>query len=283
MQVSFLDAQGVSTRFYHAGKGAPVILLHGVGVAADSWICNIEGLARHSYVVAPDLLGSGFTPPGPYSGGGPPIPYLVQHLCSIIDGLGFSRTSIVGSSLGALVAAHFALEHPERIEKLVFVNSGSLLGTDRELMRRGIDNSRKNGRTAYQNATLESCRARMSNIFVDVSTVPEGMLLMQLTAYALPWALTSYEDRMNGLLADLDQSSSFVIGNRLNELAMPTMVVWGREDPRGNFETAMQDFRRLPNVKIQIFENCGHMPHIEAPEKFNSVVGEFLVGAPGRS
>jgi len=275
VKVKFADVGGVRTRYYHEGGGPALFLLHGVGIASDSWMRNIDPLAHDLFVCAPDMLGSGFTECGDYRGG-PPQPYLIDHFAQLVDHLGIERFNLAGSSLGALLAALIYFRMPERIEKLILIGSGSLFGTDEKQMTAGIERSYRNGRTAFGDPTFETCKKRMANLVFDPATIPDELILMQLTSYALPWALESYDHRMQGLI-DFERGRQYLCGARLNEIQPPVLVIWGREDPRGNYEQAMRDFRKLPNGKVMTFEQCGHTPHLEHPELFNRTVRDFIL------
>ncbi len=274
MRASFVDLDGIQTRYYYEGRGPALLLLHGVGMAADSWMHNMDPLARDFFVCAPDQLGGGFTGCGDYQGG-PPQPYLVDHLVRLVDELKIDRFAVAGSSLGALIATLLYFRMPDRVERLIIIGSGSLLGSNLDEMKAGMTRSYQNGRTAFSDPTLESCRARMGNIVYDIETIPDEVILMQLTCYALPWALRSYDHRMQGLM-DFDNGRDYLVGPRLEQLRLPVLVIWGRQDPRGNYEHAMEDFKRLPDGRVVTFDRCGHMPHLEQPDEFNRTVRDFL-------
>src|SRR6476620_5133269 len=103
MRAAFIDVDGVRTRYLYEGSGPPLILLHGVGVSGDTFCRNIDALAAHFTVCAPDMLGHGFTDAVDYRGG-PPQPHIVRHLGRLADLLGFQKYSVAGSSFGALIA-----------------------------------------------------------------------------------------------------------------------------------------------------------------------------------
>ena len=107
MRDHFASIDGAATRYYLAGSGYPLLLVHGVGVSSDIWLRNIEALSADFTVCAPDTLGHGFTETGAYRGGALQ-PYLVDHLAQLVEHLGFQDFQAVGSSFGAL------LRHPLR-------------------------------------------------------------------------------------------------------------------------------------------------------------------------
>ena len=123
---TYIDAGGIRTRSITAGDGPVLIFLHGTGGHAEAYLRNIEAHARHFTVHAIDMVGHGYTdmPDIDYS----PQHY-VDHLLAFVDAIGADKVHISGESLGAQVAAWFALQHPGRVNKIV-MNTGILLPPD---------------------------------------------------------------------------------------------------------------------------------------------------------
>jgi pimeloyl-ACP methyl ester carboxylesterase len=131
------------------------------------------------------------------------------------------------------------------------------------------------------NPILNVCRRRMSNLVFDPKTVPEALLMAQLTFYALPGACDRYERRMRGI-KDREALKRFDVTSRIGELKVPTLVVWGRQDIRGNQPEAERCASALLNGRMQIYENCGHLPYLEYPDAFNALMREFLADVQGK-
>ena len=273
MRATFAEIMGARTRYLHGGSGKAVILVHGVGMSADSWFKTIPALENNFFVCAPDLLDNGFTEPGPYKGGAPQ-PYIVDHLIALADHLKLDKFSVVGSSLGSAVATLLYLRIPERIEKIIFVGPGSVINQPAALAR-VLEAAATNGRSAVENPSYESCRSRIARVVQDPACVPDWLVTMQMTIYALPGALEVFDRRMNGLRAK-SALEEFEVYSKLEKVAVPTLVILGREDPRGDYAEAVAAAKRLPQGRIVTYEGCGHWPHIEHPNKFSSDVAAFL-------
>jgi 2-hydroxy-6-oxonona-2,4-dienedioate hydrolase len=273
MRVKFAEIAGVTTRYYYEGSGPAILLLHGAGVSADVWLRNIDTLAQDFSVYAPDTLGHGFTGSGDYISG-PPQPAMVEHLVHFVDYLGVDRFAAIGSSFGALIAALLYFRFPDRVEKLVLGSSGSIVNSDEEFAE-GLQAAYRNGLSAIEGATPESCRRRLGRIFHDPSAVPEELILMQLTINALPDARESYERRFRGLM-DIAANRPYRIIDRLEQITVPTLLLWGRNDMRGRYERALDAAMRIPKSQLVALDDSGHHPHMEHPEKFNALVREFV-------
>ena len=276
MRAKFVDVDGVQTRYLYEGSGYPLLLLHGAGLSADSWLRNIDGLSDDFFVCAPDLMGQGFTDSGDYQGG-PPHPHTVAHLQRLADILKLEKFAVMGSSFGALIAGLLYFAMPERVEKLVLISSGSSFNPEEDLSRT-LQEAFQNGISAIAEPSLETCRKRMARIFYEPALIPEELLLMQMTSYALPGVRESYEKRMRGMM-DIEGSRPYRILERLEQIKVPTLAIFGRQDPRiSNPQRAEEAVKRLPQGRMIIFDRCGHQPHLEHPDKFNGLVRGFLKG-----
>ena len=282
MQAKFVDIDGVTTRYLHAGAGYPILLLHGVGMAADSWIENIAPLAADFDVYAPDMLGCGFTPLHA-AGGSPPTAApqsaMVDHLSALIDHLALDKFAIVGSSLGGLIAALQYFAMPERVESITFAGSAAMYAASKEELKEIFAGSFKNGSMAYADISLETLHERLGNIVHDRSVIPAYVLHTQMTSYALPWSFAAYQYRMQGMLEALDGGDEGWISHRLSEIAVPALAIAGDEDPRTTAAWEEQAIRDIPDARRVEFSQCGHLPHLEYPDKFNRLIAEFVSGS----
>ena len=276
LQASFVEIGGVKTRYLHAGSGYPVVLLHGVGMAADSWIENIEPLAEQFSVYAPDMLGCGFTELGDPPEGAPQLA-MVGHLSELIEHLGLGKFAIVGSSLGGLIAAlqYFAMPDRGRGVRLCRLG-GPVRSPRRKRSPKILADSFKNGSMAYADMSLQILRERLSNIVFDVASIPDYVLHMQLTSYALPWSLAAYQHRMEGMMTALAAGAAGWISHRLGEIEVPALAIAGDRDPRTSEAWEATAAAGLPNAKRVGFDNCGHLPHLEYPDKFNHLIADFV-------
>jgi pimeloyl-ACP methyl ester carboxylesterase len=274
MRIRFLDAGGFQTRILHEGSGRPVLMLHGLGTTGERWVRNIDSLAADFSVVAPDLLGAGFTA-NPEFGPAPQLQH-VAHLRALIDQVCPGDLAIIGSSYGGLLAALLALELPERVRRLVIVGSGSAFHSPDE-QAKVIQAARANALRALEDGTLDGTRQRMERIVFDPASVPPTVLLTQLTANALPGRRKASEQWYDGTLSSLANAEAQVF-HRLEAIRVPTLIITGRDDIRASVPRAQEAARRIPNCRLEIFDKCGHGPMVEHPGAFNERVREFLAG-----
>lgn len=275
IRVSFVNVGGSSTRVLSAGEPdrLPLLLIHGGGIAAESWLRNIEPLGQDFFVVAPDMLGHGYADLVDFSDG-PPHRKIVDHLVALVDHFGWQRFAICGSSFGALISTLLYLRVKERVESLVIVGSGSMFNSDDEL-RVALQGAQSNASKAVDDPNTDSARIRLAAIVHDPASVPEEILLDQATAYARPGMAESWSSFMVGIM-DIDGTRGFRVAHRLGEIAVRTLIVWGRDDRRGHLSGAQAAVKQMPNATLTIFDDCGHVPYIEHPARFNQAVKAFL-------
>jgi 2-hydroxy-6-oxonona-2,4-dienedioate hydrolase len=275
MLVRFVDVAGVKTRCLIAGKEGnyPILFVHGMTYAADIWMRNVDDLGRDHYVVAADMLGHGFTNPGrPLSK--PSIPQKVDHVCALADTLGFDKFCLSGSSYGALIAVLAYFKMRDRIDRLIINGSGSAFNTEEELapyMERTFNNVYPN----LANSTREMWRQALSKPVFDPKTIPEELLYIAMNYFAQPWLVAAWEQSMRDLM-DIEVGRPYRILHRLEEIAVKTMVVWGRQDPGAVYQSAVDAVSRMPDAHLETIENCGHMIMFEQPDEYNKIVRKFL-------
>ena len=282
MRIRMIDVDGVTTRYLHAGEGDPLILIHGIGVAGDTFFKNVEVLGEKYSVYAPDIIGHGFTDSVDYRGGAPQA-RSARHLLRFAEQLGLAHYSVGGSSFGGLISSLMYFASPERIDTVIIIGAGSVFHPPQEqadILEAVFANASK----ALGNPTLETCRARLAHILHPNSVVPEEILLTQLTSYALPDRFDAYKAAIGGM-RDALGSPEHQVHHRLNEIEVPCLVITGREDIRASLGCTRDGVERIPDAELHVFDECGHLPYLEHPERFNQIVSAFLDkhrGRPGR-
>ena len=275
MKAAFVDAGGVSTRILYAGdkRNRPLVLLHGYGGTADVWIRNIDALADEFYVVAPDMLGSGFTEKKSFGQRAPQEP-TVAHIAALIERLSLDRVCVGGTSYGALIAALTYLSVPQCVDKLVINGSGSAFNSDEQLVT-ALQRVHAIFKPLVEAPSLDRVREVMEKQCYDPKSVPEEILPVMLTAFSLPGFASVWEEGLLGLM-DLDRTADFRILHRLEDLTVPTLVPWGLDDVGASYSSAVEAVARMPNATMVPFERCGHKPMFEHEHKYNQLLREFL-------
>ena len=267
----WVDAGGLRTRFAEAGspEKPPLIMLHGTAGSWENFCANVAPHAEHFRVLAFDMIGSGLTdkPDVDYE-----TPQYVQHLLGFMDTLGIGRASVIGLSLGARVGARFAIDHPDRVNKLVLLSATAFFPA-REIQK-GIKASREN---AALNPTWDNVREIFKGLLHDEATIMDDLVAVRLAIYSRP----EMKAAMSHILALLDPET--YNRNRIPEadwtrIAAPTLIVAAVDHQDVFLDTARAVAKLIPNVRVLEMRGVSHWPQLEDAETFNARSLEFLLG-----
>ncbi len=272
---TYIDAGGIRTRSITAGDGPVLIFLHGTGGHAEAYLRNIEAHAEHFTVHAIDMVGHGYTdmPDIDYS----PQHY-VDHLLAFVDAIGADKVHISGESLGAQVAAWFALQHPGRVNKIV-MNTGILLPPDaagKKDLQDLLDRSRKAAGTPDRDAI----RMRLRWLVHEDHSVTEELITARKMIYDQPGraaVIRQIAEQSIGALLDAEIAEKWNNPKLLTELTVPTLVLWTRYNPGQLVPLAEEGAALIPDSELIVLQNSAHWPQWEEPEEFNRVHIGYLL------
>jgi pimeloyl-ACP methyl ester carboxylesterase len=258
-----LDLAGVSTAVLEGGDGPPVVLLHGQGGWSGMWLPVARDLVRAHRVIAPDLpgLGASTTPDGP-----PDAARVLAWLEALTERTCPEPPAIVGASLGASIAARFAIAHPDRVSRLVLVAAGSLArfrpapGVVLAMVRFIARPSERTQQGFLRQITVDPARAR-------------ALMSEDSQAYGLELARTpSVRAANRRLLRELGTRP--IPPEQLAGIAVPTALIWGRQDRVMRLRIAERASARH-GWPLHVIEDAGHFT-IEQPEAFRSALAAAL-------
>ncbi|MGH2923459.1 MAG: alpha/beta fold hydrolase [Solirubrobacterales bacterium] len=266
-----VDVVGATANYAELGEGPPLVLVHGLSGAWQNWLETIPRFARGHRVVAVDLPGFGASPMPPWEIS---IPAYGRFLRDFCERLGIERCSLIGNSMGGFIATELAIAEPERVDELVLVSAAGI--TWARARREPAKVLARLGKAAapiafrYSMAGITRPRLRrgaFQQVFHDPNALRRE-LLFETTVPALQ--SPGYADALTTLWG-------YDIRDRLDEIEVPTLIVWGRNDRVVPVPAALSYEKRIgDNADLVIFDECGHVPQMERPERFNRVVGEFL-------
>jgi pimeloyl-ACP methyl ester carboxylesterase len=244
------------------GQGQPVVLIHGVGLNKEMWGGQIVGLAPHYRVIAYDMLGHGASP-RPEAGTGL-IGYAAQ-LRELLDHLQIPQATVIGFSMGGLVARAFALHHPQRLQGLVILNSVFNRSAEQ---RAGVIERTRQAAEHGPDANAEAALSRWFSREYQAANPAQIAAIRQTLASNDPQGyLTTYE-----LFATQDMYRADDLGS----IQAPTLVATGELDPGSTPEMARQLAARIPGAQVAILDEQRHMMPVESPRLVNQVLLDFL-------
>jgi pimeloyl-ACP methyl ester carboxylesterase len=270
-----IEIHGHRVGYRIAGSGPVIVLIHGMAGSSATWLSVMPALAEHFTVVAPDLVGHGESekPRGDYSLGA-----FASGVRDLLLALGLERATLVGQSLGGGVAMQFAYQFPERCERLVLVSSGGL-GEEVNLLLRLL---------ALPGAELVLPLACTN--WVHDAGVKVADWLAHIGLHVDPHVAEIWQSY--GSLADAQTRTAFVhtlrsvidvsgqrvsAADRLYLAAdVPTLIIWGDHDTIIPVDQGRATHEAIPASRLEIFEGAGHFPHSEQPDRFCTVLTEFM-------
>ena len=265
-----VELAGVSTAVLEGGDGPPVVLLHGQGGWSGMWLPVVGELVGTHRVAAPDLPGLGASR---MPGGPPDAARVLAWLDALVQRTGAAPPALVGTSLGASIAARYAIAHPDRVSRLVLVDAGSLArfrpapGVILALIRFVARPNERTQRGFFRQVVVDPARARALS----------GDRFQASQAYMLELARTpSVRAANRRLLRELGTRP--IPPQELARIAVPTSLIWGRHDRVMRLRIAETASARY-GWPLHVIEDAGHFS-IEQPEAFRAALRVALGQQP---
>ena len=279
MEIShrFTVVRGIQTHALEAGeKHQPlVVLLHGGGVdsAGLSWETVIPALAGRFRVIAPDFPGYGESdkPALPYS-----VAFYEGFLTEFLNVMGIQRASLVGISMGGSVALSFTLRYPERVEKLVLVDSYGLQRSVpwHKLSYLFVKLPGVNESTWFFMRYPWMVRYSLSALLKRPGALTPALVEQAFHEANRPGAGKAWMTFQNEEVTWNGNRTCFI--DRLGEIQAPTLIVHGSKDTLVPHDAVRLAHERIRGSALHWMEGCGHWPQRDHPEEFNRVLVEFL-------
>ena len=261
----YLQVDGTRIRYIDVGRGAPVVLLHGLGASMYAWRRNLAAVAAAGFrVIAFDNRGFGLSdkPSAPYDNAA-----YARLVIALMDSLRLTDAVLVGHSMGGAIAAQVAIEYPARVRGLVLVGSAGLGAREPLLFR--VARWPVLGPAALALRGRGFTARLLRSTYYDPGKVTEA----DVDQYYAPVAQPEYGRALRGVL---QQFRFTALEGRLDRIAAPTLVLWGEEDrwvPMGLGRALAAGITRSAFVTVP---RAGHSVQEEAPDEVNHLVIRFL-------
>lgn len=260
-----IEIDGTSIRYVDAGRGPPVVFLHGLGASMYGWRGALRPVADAGFrVIAFDNRGFGFSgkPRRGYSNDD-----YVLLLRGLLDSLGVGEAVLVGHSMGGQIAAEFALAHPERVRALALVAAAGFGIRVPVLLRAArwpIVGSLASG-LRWRWVTGRVLRSTYAN--------PSRVTTEDVDQYYAPVAEPDYAGVVQGVLRGYRFDA---LPGRLSALRVPALVLWGDQDRWIPPVIGRRLAAEIERVAFIVIPAAGHALQEEAPDRFNQILLEYL-------
>lgn len=263
---AFLEVQGMQVHYREEGTGEVVVLLHGTGASLHTWDAWTEALKQNYRVIRLDLPAYGLT--GPHPEANYQMDNYVTFLHEFLQKLDVQKLCLGGNSFGGRVSWEYALEYPDEVEKLILVDAS------------GYPSNKKApwifrlARTPVLSQVVRYVTPRfflennLKQVYADDAKITDELI-------------TRYHDmalREGNRQAFIDRASIESTSNhdQISTIKTPTLILWGAEDLWSGPEKGKRFDADLPDSQLFIYENVGHIPMEEAPDKTIPDVLAFL-------
>lgn len=257
-----IEANGIKMNYELSGKeGAPTVMLsHSLGSSLDMWDPQLEALEPHYQFLRYDTRGHGDSeaPPGAYT-----LDMLGEDAIGLLDALGIEKVHFVGLSMGGMIGQCLALNHADRLEKLVLCDTAALLPEEAQpVWQERIEMARDKGMEALVDGTLERwfTPAFLKQNPPEVQQIRQQFLATPVDGYI------GCSEAIRGL--------NYL--ERLSEIKISTLIMVGEEDPGTPVAAAEAMQQRITGSRLVVLPSAAHLSNVEQAQAFNSVLMKFL-------
>ena len=266
----FIQAGPYRTRYLHAGDSSKptLIAMHGITGHAEAYVRNLKAPSEHFDVWAIDFIGHGYSskPEHPLE-----IRHYIEQLLGFMDAIGVEKSYLTGESLGGWVSARFAIDHPEKVERILLNTMGGTMANP-VVMERLYTLSME----AAKDPSWERVKTRLEWLMADPDMVTDDLIRTRQAIFQQPDWLKACEANM-ALQDPETRRRNMLTDESLAQIKAPALVLWTTKDPSGPVDEGRRIAGLIPNGELAIMENCGHWPQYEDPETFNRIFLDFML------
>ena len=261
-----VEVDGVDLHYVEAGSGPPLLLLHGLNGSTFSFRLLMPYLTPHFRAIALDLMGFGYSDRPQhrdYSLGAQ-----ARLVAGFLDTLGIEKASVLGHSLGGAVAMHLALEFPERVDRLILASSASDAET-----RRGLRSSRLVRPLLPVVAAFTVQNQRFRRMSLRSACYDPAFITPEvIEGYMGPTRVRGHLRALGSLMVDRRKDLPL----EPSTISQPVLIIWGAADRWLPASHAERLRALIPNSRLTVIENAGHLVLEEQPEEAAHDIIDFL-------
>lgn len=263
IEISKANIPKFNIPYTKTGKGDIILLIHGFGGDKDNWTRMAPYLKSKFQLIAPDLPGFGESdrlPEERYS-----ISDQVARVREFKEALGIKKFHLVGNSMGGSIAATYALKFPDDLLSLILIDSAGVTSPTKSELTLELEKG---------NNPLLVNNAKDFDRLMDFNFHKKPYIPDTIKQYFAERAVSNREFNekifrdIRGEIGNLEQN--------LSKIKTPTLILWGDKDRVIHPDSAIVFNKGIPNSKLIIFKDCGHIPQLERPEDTGKAISEFI-------
>jgi len=262
----FVEVEGLNVHYRSEGSGMPLVLLHGTASSLHTWNVWTDILHKDFTVIRLDLPAFALT--GPFKNDDYSIDHYVDFLHKFLEKIDVDSCYLAGNSLGGSIAWSYAVKYPSEVKKLVLLDSGGYPNPAPRAWAFRLASTPVINIIARWITPASMFKKNLTDVYYDDSKVSDS--LVQL-----------YQDmllREGNRQAFIDRAKTQFVDNsaKIKEIKIPTLIIWGKEDPWIIEKYAYQFEKDLVNSKLIIYPKVGHVPMEELPVQTAEDTKKFL-------
>ncbi len=272
----FAEVNGIKLCYEIHGEGEPVILIHGWGGTKEGWLIHVGALSEHFKVIIIDNRGAG-------KSDHPNIPYTMdmyaEDINGLLDYLKFEKTHVVGSSLGGMIVLNYVLKYPERVNKLVLINTWPGFPNEQgpEMYKNGKNTYFQDLKKDPLNTFLKSAKASFSREFWKKMAEDPKKKFFGLWSVE---ELIERELKNPYSIQDNENAANAVKGHntfdRLHEIKSETLLLCGEKDRIAPVSVNQNMHERISNSTLKVIKDARHNLPLEKTLEVNQILLDFL-------
>jgi len=281
----FIHVDGIKTRYFEAGKGDPLVLIHGGHFGsyynAYHWSLNFDDLASHFRVLALDKIGQGHTD-NPNSDGDYTMTKTIEHVYGFLRSVGAEKVTLMGHSRGALPAARIAADHPDLVKAVILLDTNTLAAdhpsTPTNFYAKLDENPPPTPNEEFVRREPEANSYSKTHITADF--VEEMLTIARLPK--ILEARKKTEQLLNRQFIPDARKKKYETLDMIRDgrLKAPTLILWGLNDPSAPVVLGHQLFQHIsyavPRTQFHVFNHAGHYLFREHARELDRLVANFV-------
>lgn len=264
MQKTF-NYQQTQISYQLLGEGQPVLMLHGFGEDSSIWNLQVADLKKHFKLVVPDLPGSGLSTGLPNWHGVNSLEEMAHAMATLMQDLGEEKYVVLGHSMGGYIALVIAAFFPERLTGLGLVHSSAFADSKEKIETRlkAIDFVEKNGVGPFWETAIP-------NLFGEKFKTEYPEIVQKLVKAGERFSVENVQAYYRAMIARPDRTAA------LAESTVPVLFIIGEEDKAVPAADSFKQVHLPATAFVHQYPEVGHMSMLEAPEKLNQHLLQFL-------
>jgi len=274
--MSFAKINGLKLSYLIHGTGFPVIFIHGYGAKKEIWRTQVEDISKEFQTITFDLRGTG-------ESDRPNIPYTMNMLAEDVKGLmnfiGVEKVHLIGRSFGGMIAQHFVLKYPEKVEKLILIatNFGRTETDWVEIAKKGrleeIETIKHDPLKAFKQKSRWVFHVKFRK---EMEANPSKKFFNIFSMEDLIRESTINPSRSQDIINQAEAMKTHYTLERLHEIKNKTLLIAASHD-RQTPVTVMTEMRkRIPNSELKVINEAGHFMTLSRASEVNEIILNFL-------